>query len=361
MARKSLKSLRRFARPPSWLIYCGGLFGPQYYNDIGGFMRHTIETARQAAVKKGYVILSDEWTNKRTEMLCLCKCGNKCNLTMKAICRGSKCKNCQYTEAGGKKGFAGRLKLTHDNVSLYFKEQNCELLEEYKGCQTPMLYRCSCGNTTKIRWDHFKSGIRCGCIRKETTITLEQAKQVFKDNGCELLATEYSSKKMPYKCKCGRSSSCSYTTMRTQKIHCRECGKEKNRGSNSSNYIKDRESLKYRNKFKKRCYKMIEHTLNMTGKKKDGHTYDLLGYSPKMLQQHIESDPNWASIKNSKWHLDHIFPIKAFVDHGIHDIKIINSLDNLQPITQRENNIKKDKYDKDAFKAWLLTKGIVIK
>lgn len=31
---------------------------------------------------------------------------------------------------------------------------------------------------------------------------------------------------------------------------------------------------------------------------------------------------------------------------------------NLQPITQRENNVKKDTYDKKAFKAWLNTKNL---
>ena len=104
---------------------------------------------------------------------------------------------------------------------------------------------------------------------------------------------------------------------------------------------------------------MIEHTLNMTGKKKDGHTYELLGYSPKDLQIHIESYSDWEKLKDQKWTIDHIFPISAFIDLGITDIKIINGLDNLQPLIGKDNSIKNAKYNKEEFKLWLKTKGIV--
>lgn len=96
----------------------------------------------------------------------------------------------------------------------------------------------------------------------------------------------------------------------------------------------------------------------MFGKKKEGHTYDLLGYSPIQLQEHIENHPNWPLVKDKRWHLDHIFPIKAFVDSRIYDIKLINALDNLQPMTCHENSIKHDKYNKTAFRKWLATKGV---
>lgn len=323
-------------------------------------MKYDIEKAKSVAAVKGYEILADVWIDKRTPMMCRCICGQKCELTMKAISRGSKCSHCQYEQVGKKKGFVGRMKRTTESVSQFFLEHGCELLDEYKGCQTPMKFRCECGNESQIRWDHFKNGVRCGCVRKATTITLEIAKQIFADNNCELLALEYPGcmVKMPYKCKCGNTAYCSYSVMKNLKPHCVECGREKNRGENSACWIKDRELLTRRNKFKKKCYKMIEHTLNMVGKKKEGHTYDLLGYSPLVLQAHIESHPNWSRVKDKRWHLDHIFPIKAFVDHGIDDIKLINGLDNLQPITQRQNNVKNAKYNKKAFVEWLKTKGI---
>jgi hypothetical protein len=63
-------------------------------------------------------------------------------------------------------------------------------------------------------------------------------------------------------------------------------------------------------------------------------------------------------VKDQKWHLDHIFPIAAFVRCGIFDIKLINSLDNLQPLTRAENISKSDNYDSDAFVIWLKSHNV---
>ena len=53
-------------------------------------------------------------------------------------------------------------KLTYEFVKGVFKEQGCELLEtEYKNNNTKMRYRCSCGNKSKIIFNNFKKGQRC--------------------------------------------------------------------------------------------------------------------------------------------------------------------------------------------------------
>ena len=51
-------------------------------------------------------------------------------------------------------------------------------------------------------------------------------------------------------------------------------------------------------------------------------------------------------------------PVKAFMENGITDLKIINALDNLQPLPETENLKKNDKYNKNKFKQWLALKGI---
>lgn len=63
-------------------------------------------------------------------------------------------------------------------------------------------------------------------------------------------------------------------------------------------------------------------------------------------------------MKNKNWEVDHIFPIKAFIDCGIKDIKLVNCLDNLQPILKSENRIKSKKYNKNDFLSWLTLKGV---
>jgi hypothetical protein len=77
----------------------------------------------------------------------------------------------------------------------------------------------------------------------------------------------------------------------------------------------------------------------------------------KNTSKYIVNHPNWNNVKDGKWHLDHIFPITAFIEYGITDVAIINSIDNLRPITGKENVAKKDKYDKAAFESWLKSKG----
>lgn len=65
----------------------------------------------------------------------------------------------------------------------------------------------------------------------------------------------------------------------------------------------------------------------------------ILGYSAQELLRHIESQfqPGMTWENRSEWHIDHIKPISVFLAEGIDDIKIINSLSNLQPMWAHEN------------------------
>jgi hypothetical protein len=98
---------------------------------------------------------------------------------------------------------------------------------------------------------------------------------------------------------------------------------------------------------------MLRNTLKRTNQKKNDKTCKMLGYSFEELQKHVYGHKNWGSVKNSLWHLDHIFPIRAFIDYGINDIKLINCLDNLQPLSCEENIKKNDNYSREEFEEWL--------
>ena len=98
------------------------------------------------------------------------------------------------------------------------------------------------------------------------------------------------------------------------------------------------------------------NTLKATGKRKDTKAFNMLGYTTRELKEHIEKHPDWENVKQGKWHLDHKFPIKSFCDYGITDISLINCLENLQPMTGRENLKKKDSYDRAEFEKWLKRK-----
>lgn len=74
----------------------------------------------------------------------------------------------------------------------------------------------------------------------------------------------------------------------------------------------------------------------------------------------ITSHPSWEKLKNERWHVDHIFPIKAFFDYGVKDVQLINCLENLQPLWYKDNIIKSDSYDSLVFEQWLESKGVKI-
>lgn len=109
-------------------------------------------------------------------------------------------------------------------------------------------------------------------------------------------------------------------------------------------------------KFRKRLTKALDRTLEYLNTNKMENTSKILGYSGVDLLKHLETFPNFNSIRKQDWHLDHIFPIIAFVNKGITDIKIINCLENLQPLLSDENTTKGDKYDEAIFDVWLENK-----
>lgn len=240
----------------------------------------------------------------------------------------------------------------------YFSQQNCELIDEYQHSLMKMKYKCSCGRIAEISWNKFtQRNYRCGYCHstgRKKKYSFEEVKNIFKQEECELLEKEYNNnyETMKYKCKCGNPSKISLSDF-NMGYRCKKCGIIKQSGSNHWAWVSDRKKHRQNQLFRKKCYKALRSTLIATKQKKNGRTFDLLGYGAIELQDYIVNHPNWETVKNHKWHLDHIFPIQAFIDNGIIDTRIINSLDNLQPITQRENNIKKDKYDKKAFKLWL--------
>lgn len=249
-------------------------------------------------------------------------------------------------------------KLTQDHVANYFRERECELLSEYINKRTKVKYRCKCGNIAEIKFGDFKKGLRCGCRIQKFANTrkhsIEFISNYFKEQGCELLETEYINTHYPmrYICVCRRESKISFAAFQSGK-RCKECGFIKLRKPNLKNR---RPNAKLNALMRKKSKRLLRNTLQAVGKIKDTKTSKLLGYGVIELRNHITNHPNWSALKDSKWHLDHIFPIKAFVDYGINNLRIINALDNLQPLSGPDNLTKADKYDSKKFDMWLFGK-----
>jgi hypothetical protein len=93
------------------------------------------------------------------------------------------------------------------------------------------------------------------------------------------------------------------------------------------------------------CRRLIKRALKYLGTEKESTTIELLGYSPSQLKETIESKfiggMSWDNY--GEWHIDHIKPISSF--DKTENPKVINSLDNLQPLWAFDNLSKGSKFD----------------
>lgn len=310
-------------------------------------------------------LFEKEYINSYTSMRYKCDCGNEdCKITFTRFKNGGRCKKC------GIKKCQEKQKLIFKDVKKYFEDHDCELLEtEYINANTPMKYECNCENSSKITFGNFRRGSRCNkCSTLKVTHTFEYVKQYFEDYDCELLEKEYinSQTKIRYRCSCKNIEMIKFNGFCNKKHKCcSECLLKRRRegkrfGKDHWNWIEDREELKERNRFKSKCRSMLRSVLKRIGKPKDNKTFLMLGYNSEQLRKHVYSHPNWEKVRNKEWHLDHIHPIKAFLDYGIRDIKLINCFENLQPLTKEDNLKKGAKYDEKEFEEWLVGKGYEI-
>lgn len=136
----------------------------------------------------------------------------------------------------------------------------------------------------------------------------------------------------------------------------KDCIKKKSKEWSENNKSKRRAiALNYQKRFYSNpdnkpivmCRKLLSRVLILTGKSKTTKTESLLGYTQCQLKERMElmfkDGMSWAN--HGDWHIDHIKPITSFISEGIIDPKIINSLDNLQPLWAFDNLSKGCKYD----------------
>lgn len=99
------------------------------------------------------------------------------------------------------------------------------------------------------------------------------------------------------------------------------------------------------NNWKDRYRSSLRNVLKGLGKNKHDKTNIILGYSSIEFKQHIESqfDSMMSWNNRNSFHIDHIVPISAFREDT--PVKIVNSLENLRPLSVSENLSKNNSID----------------
>ena len=187
--------------------------------------------------------------------------------------------------------------LTHQHVSDYFKTQGCELLEEYTTSSRPMRYRCMCGNISSSNWNNFVRGRRCQhCLRRKRAGAANY--QWRSDKEDQYL--EYRWRQLAYRVlkQCGRKPECSVLLCES-----------------------------------------------------------LFGYTLEDFKTHLKSQASYSA--GGKWEIDHVYPVWAFLEAGVEDLKLINALENLRVLSEENNSRKCYKFNPLAFVRWLENKGAI--
>lgn len=304
----------------------------------------------------GYKFISEKFENKAHTITCICKCGEKRTCQLKGLRRSKYCRKCFNF-------------YNINSLKEIFKKEGCIFLDKVYRNSIPINYICSCGRKSKIRLSDFKSGSRCKeCGIKKMILKKFDPAEVprkFEEAGCKLI-DQYTKSSMPmrYICSCGIESKISWNNFYSGK-RCFSCAIKRRSGKNHYEWKKDRKKHKqeliFRTKsynIKRRSYVLLKMSMKATGRVKNKKTAEVLGYDYKALQNHITNHPNYALLENKSWHIDHIFPIKAFLDHGLYDMALINCLENLQPLAAEKNLKKNAKYNEKDFLNWLKKKKV---
>jgi hypothetical protein len=255
------------------------------------------------------------------------------------------------------------IKFTYKHVKEHIESLGLKLLSnEYLGIDAKLdiLLKCGCSRSTTFY--RIKNG-HTSCNSCHKKLSNKEVEEGLKKLGLELLSKYNNNReKIKFRCSCGKVHRSTYDSIR-RGTRCKECGKNKRRknfsGPNNPKWNPDREQVKLNKLMSNRYRKLVRRLYEKTGEIKDKSSHELLGYSQEELTKHLESFTCFDSIKDKDWHIDHIFPIKAFLEYGITDADIVNALDNLRPVLASENLGKNDAYDKDEFKKYLVDRRLL--
>jgi len=214
----------------------------------------TLELAEQCFKEGNCKLLEKKYIGALHKMRYKCSCGNISEISLANFKQGQRCKICGHKRTSEKQA------LTLEYVEQYFKDHGGELLEKiYKNTNIKIRYRCSCGNISKTTFSNFQQGKRCEKCGGREKFTLEYVEQYFEKQKCKLLEKEYinNSTKMKYRCSCGDISKITFNHFKKGQ-RCMKCASKSRSGENNHNYnsdLTDEEREKNKNRTTKAPYR----------------------------------------------------------------------------------------------------------
>lgn len=192
---------------------------------MGGRRKFTFEEVLAEFESRGCKLLETEYTNDRTNLRYIAKCGHERTSNFNNFRRGkgTLCKACRYADNGLKKS------LGYEVIKAAFEDEGCAVLNSgfYKNTD-PVRYIARCGHENTSDYSHFvgqKVGRVCNKCSKSIVYEYDYVRECFEQEDCELLETEYHNCKTPmrYIAKCGHESSVTFDTFMNAPAASKRC------------------------------------------------------------------------------------------------------------------------------------------
>lgn len=177
----------------------------------------TYEYVKSKFEEEGYELLSTEYVNNHSKLLCKCYRGHEQYKTFQSILKKQGCRFCQ-----GKK-------YNYEQVNEIFKSRGYSLTTKvYVDNKTPLEYKCKNGHTHRIRLYDFLAGKGCPYCADNYTKPIEYVRRKVEENNEVLLSTTFLNSRSFIKinCKKGHVYTITYNSY-SQGHGCKQCQYDK--------------------------------------------------------------------------------------------------------------------------------------
>lgn len=178
----------------------------------------TFEEVKKEFERRDCVLLSEEYKNLKTKLDYICDKGHNCSIlfgNFKKAKTKTSCKTC----------FTSENHYDYSKVKKIFEDKGYKLIStEYIDCFLKLDCICPNNHNISISFSNFHNkNIRCKLCNSKYTI--DSVKQIFKNEGYELLETEYINNRtqMKYTCPNNHQGTISIDSFVTRNRRCPQC------------------------------------------------------------------------------------------------------------------------------------------
>jgi hypothetical protein len=174
------------------------------YKKISATNKYSYEYVKNTFEREGCKLISQEYAgSSKAKLRYVAQCGHENEILFNKFVSGGGrvCNKCSKS-----------IRYDYDYVFNEFSKRQCVLLEDiYINCKEPMKYIATCGHESFISFDELINSktvtLKCKKCQSFKHYEIDEVRQMFKDNGCELLSKEYTNRKskLKYVAQCGHT------------------------------------------------------------------------------------------------------------------------------------------------------------